>query len=40
MYSYEENELYGFNILDPDSDIIATVKSVEEAEVLISHLNR
>lgn len=29
-----------FNILDKDSDIIATVFSEEEALALISHLNR
>ncbi len=41
MYSYEYDvDLGVFSILDPDGDIIASVRHKGDAEALISHLNR
>lgn len=40
MYSLESGANGGWHILDPDGDPIAWVPSEEEAEALLSHLNR
>lgn len=40
MYTYEKTEIGTFIILDPDGTGLAVVKSLEEAEALLSHLNR
>jgi hypothetical protein len=45
MYSYEPGYNYtlsspAFYVLDPEGDVLAVVMSQEEAETLVSHLNR
>lgn len=48
MYSKQKSESWdlddkdydAWNIYDPDGDVIARVLSEEEADVLLSHLNR
>jgi hypothetical protein len=39
MYTYETTG-NGFNILDPDGDVLFTVSSLGEVETALSHLNR
>lgn len=40
MYTYEAQNDGTFDILDPDEDVLANVRSLTEAESLISHLNK
>ena len=42
MYTIERANVYEdlWSILDPDGVVIATVVSEENAEILLSHLNR
>lgn len=40
MYSYKQMYEDKIFICDPDGDVIATVSCIEDAEALISHLNR
>lgn len=43
MYTIEQSEELGpsyWDILDPEGDVVVTVEGQEQAEALLSHLNR
>lgn len=40
MYTAEEDQDGHWDILDPDGDVIVTVRNEHEADILLSHLNR